>query len=90
MPWILTDEWPIHANQFEGEWIVFHGGDSQTHWLTEVNALVFEVFWKTKAPLTKNAVINQVNFLAKHNFEEDIIGLVIDSLVSIKVLRTIN
>lgn len=87
---MLNDDWRIDARKLEGEWLVFHGGDGQTHRFSGIVGLVFEVFWENKVPLSIVDIVNQANKLESDALDEKSVELAVKSLASVHILKTVE
>lgn len=90
MAWMLRDDFCIDVCKLENDWLVFHGGDAQTHRFSGIIGLVFEVFWENKVPLSIVDIVNQVNKLEYDVANEESVDLAVKSLAFVHILKTVE
>lgn len=89
MAWMLIDDWRIDVRKLEDDWLVFHGGDAQTHRLSGAAGLVFGVFWGGKMPWTIVDITNQIKKLVSDKLDENSVERAVRSLASLHLLKSI-
>jgi hypothetical protein len=90
MAWMLRGDCRIDACKLEDDWLVFHGGDAQTHRLSGIVGLVFEVFLEKKVPLSIMDIVNQVNKLENDALDDESVELAVKSLAFVHILETVE
>ena len=62
--WVLQNHFPLKTHFIEGDWLVYHEGNGQTHRLSGITGLVFQIILNSDKPLTALEVDKELHKLA--------------------------